>query len=73
MKNTIKYLTLLTVLTSASSCKKYLEQAPDLRASINTPAKVSELLVTAYPRGNYIAFCEAASDNAEDKGIAATD
>ncbi|WEK19020.1 MAG: RagB/SusD family nutrient uptake outer membrane protein [Candidatus Pedobacter colombiensis] len=73
MKHTIKYLTLIAILTSASSCKKYLEQAPDLRATINTPAKVSELLVTAYPRGSYITFCEAASDNAEDKGIAATD
>jgi hypothetical protein len=73
MKHTIKYITIIAILISVSSCKKYLEQAPDLRATINTPEKVSELLVSAYPRGNYIPFCEAASDNAEDKGIGATD
>lgn len=71
MKNTIKYLTLLALVSTTVSCKKFLEQAPDLRATLNTPEKVSELLVTAYPHASYIPFCEAASDNAGDKGDAA--
>ncbi|WP_442588375.1 RagB/SusD family nutrient uptake outer membrane protein [Pedobacter sp. AW31-3R] len=72
MKHTIKYLTLIVLVTSASGCKKYLETAPDLRATLNTPAKVSELLTTAYPKASYITFCEAISDNADDKGPAAS-
>lgn len=71
MKNTIKYIMLGTLALSASGCKKYLETSPDLRATLNTPAKVSELLTTAYPKASYITFCEAMSDNADDKGPAA--
>lgn len=71
MKNTIKYITLIALTLSASGCKKYLETTPDLRATLNTPAKVSELLTTAYPKASYITFCEAMSDNADDKGPAA--
>ena len=73
MKNTIKYLVLIVMAISASSCKKYLETAPDLRATLNTPAKVSELLTTAYPKASYVTFCEAISDNADDKGPAASE
>lgn len=62
---------LLLVLVFASSCEKYLETAPDQRADVNTPEKVSELLASAYPQGNYITFLEAMSDNAADKGPAA--
>ncbi len=70
MKNSIKYIILITLIISASGCKKYLEKSPDLRATVNTPEKVSELLTTAYPHASYITFCESASDNAEDKGDA---
>lgn len=71
MKNSIKYITLIILVTCVSSCKKYLETTPDLRASLNTPAKVSELLATAYPHANYIPFTEGMSDNVDDKGGAA--
>jgi len=49
-----------------SGCEDYLEQLPDQRTQLNTPEKVSELLVTAYPAGNYITFSEAMSDNVTD-------
>ncbi|MRG49124.1 RagB/SusD family nutrient uptake outer membrane protein [Chitinophaga sp. SYP-B3965] len=65
MKKIALYTILLSSLT-VSSCKKYLEQAPDQRADLNTPEKVSELLVSAYPRANYFTFCEAMSDNVTD-------
>lgn len=71
MKKSIKYITLIVLATSAVSCKKYLETSPDLRATLNTPAKVSELLATAYPQANYIPFTEGMSDNVDDKGGAA--
>jgi hypothetical protein len=71
MKNKIKYLTLVLLTASLTGCEKFLETAPDLRATLNTPEKVSELLTTAYPQANYITFLEAMSDNADDKGIAA--
>jgi hypothetical protein len=51
------------------SCKKYLDQAPDNRAEINTVDKLSQLLSTAYPSSDYLTFTEFASDNAEDKGV----
>ncbi len=72
MKN-IQLTSLMIVLCAllSASCNKYLETPPDLRAEINTPEKVSELLTSAYPQANYIPFMEAMSDNAGDKGIAA--
>ena len=36
---------------------------------MNSPEKVSQLLGTAYPQANYMAFCESISDNVADKGI----
>ncbi len=53
----------------APSCKKYLDQAPDNRAEINTVDKVAQLVSTAYPTADYLTFTEFASDNAEDKGV----
>lgn len=54
-------------------CKKYLETLPDNRIDLSDPAnitvgKVSELLVNAYPKANYMGFCESMSDNVADKG-----
>ena len=54
-------------------CKKYLEKEPDNRASLSSPAKVSQLLASAYPLGSYMAFNEAMSDNAGDKGAGTFD
>jgi hypothetical protein len=50
------------------SCKKYLDQTPDMRAEINTVDKVAQLLVSAYPKNNYLAMAETYSDNVVDKG-----
>jgi len=51
-----------------TGCKKYLETTPDNRASLDTPEKVAQLLGTAYPQANYMAFAESISDNVDDKG-----
>ncbi|MCY1504974.1 Starch-binding associating with outer membrane [compost metagenome] len=52
-----------------TSCKKFLEQSPDMRAEINTVDKVAQLLVSAYPKNNYLAMTETYSDNVVDKGF----
>ena len=69
MKRLLSY-TAFTLLLG-TSCKKFLEQPPDNRAVLNSPEKVSQLLGTAYPQANYMAFCESISDNVADKGIGA--
>lgn len=68
MKKILLYISLMLLL---GSCKKFLEKAPDNRAVLNSPGKVSQLLGTAYPQANYMAFSESISDNVADKGIGA--
>lgn len=65
MKTRYLYIAAVALL-AGTSCSKYLEQAPDQRAVLNTPEKVSELLVSAYPNASYFTFTEAMSDNAMD-------
>jgi len=67
----IPFFALALVLTGG--CKKFLEHSPDQRTQINSVDKVAQLLTSAYPEANYIAFAEAASDNMEDKGPEVTD
>ncbi len=58
----------ISVLT-LSGCTKYLDKSPDSSwTELDTPEKVTQLLGTAYPKANYIVFCEAMSDNVTDKG-----
>ena len=59
----IKFILLFAAVLMLSSCEKYLSTVPDQRAVLDKPEAVSELLVNAYPKGNYMAFCEAMSDN----------
>jgi hypothetical protein len=74
----MKFFTRVTVigccLITISGCDKYLDKSPDSTwTELDTPAKVSQLLGTAYPQANYIVFAEAMSDNVEDKGAGVTD
>ncbi len=66
MKNTILYLSLL-LLTAMAGCNKFLDKEPDNRAKLNSPEKVSQLLATAYPGANYMAFAESSTDNVADR------
>lgn len=68
MKKLLIYIGLITGTLALPGCKKYLETLPDNRTVITTPEQVSQLLATAYPHGTYMLFCEALSDNVEDKG-----
>lgn len=62
-----KYISILLIAGfGVTGCEDFLSQVPDNRAMLNSKEKIAELLVTAYPEGNYIPFCEAMSDNVED-------
>ena len=65
MKN-IKITLSLLVLISISSCDEFLSETPDNRTQIDTPEKISELLVNAYPNGTYMDIAETMSDNVFD-------
>jgi starch-binding outer membrane protein, SusD/RagB family len=65
-KYILQLLTAVYLVTGLFSCKKFLETLPDQRTELNSPEKVAELLVSAYPGGNHVAFTEAMSDNATD-------
>lgn len=73
MNKLITYFSFYALLLMTTGCKKFLEQPPDNRAVLNSPEKVSQLLGTAYPQANYMAFCESISDNVADKGIGGLD
>ncbi|WP_461788446.1 RagB/SusD family nutrient uptake outer membrane protein [Pedobacter sp.] len=63
MKKIFNYILAVSFIISATGCEKFLDQAPDQRTELNSPQKVSELLVTAYSAGNYAQVAEAMSDN----------
>ncbi|MFY0254121.1 RagB/SusD family nutrient uptake outer membrane protein [Chitinophaga sp. 30R24] len=68
MKKSLINICLIVGIVAMAGCKKYLEKLPDNRTVITTPQQVAQLLTTAYPHASYMLFCEAMSDNAEDKG-----
>jgi hypothetical protein len=69
-KNLIPVLIMSLLLLTG--CKKFLEQLPDQRTVLDSPEKVSELLVSAYPQGSYIDVCESMSDNVVENPFATT-
>src|SRR5688572_22141625 len=73
MYKLITYFSFYALLLTTISCKKFLEKNPDNRASLESPEQVSQLLGTAYPQSNYMAFCESISDNVSDKGTGGLD
>ncbi|MBU2997190.1 RagB/SusD family nutrient uptake outer membrane protein [Cellulophaga baltica] len=58
---------LLIFALTIVSCEDYLSEVPDNRTEIDSPEKISELLVIAYPEANYMDFAETMSDNVSDK------
>lgn len=66
-KYILPILTIAGVL-SCTSCNDYLDEMPDNRAELNTEAKIISLLVSAYPKNDYVMCAEMASDNTDDYG-----
>lgn len=71
MKN-LKITLLLLTLAVVSSCDDFLSEKPDNRTEINTPEKITEILVNAYPQMSYFDIAETMSDNVFDSGLAET-
>lgn len=55
-------------IASLSACDSFLDKMPDNRTELNSKAKVSQLLVSAYPTGTFIQMAELMSDNTIDQG-----
>ncbi|MBA2762625.1 MAG: RagB/SusD family nutrient uptake outer membrane protein, partial [Segetibacter sp.] len=73
MKKTFFYAFCCLLMAALTGCNKFLDKAPDNRAVVNSPEKVSQLLGTAYPQANYQAFAETMSDNVTDIGNGSSD
>lgn len=71
MKN-LKITLSLLVLLSITSCDDFLSEKPDNRTEIDTPDKISEVLVNAYPQMSYFDIAETMSDNVFDSGMVQT-
>jgi hypothetical protein len=72
MKN-IKITLSLLILITLTSCDDFLSEVPDNRTQIDTPEKISELLVTAYPDRTYMLMAETMSDNVFDSDMQDSD
>lgn len=65
MKNSKIFLSLAAILW-LTSCNDMLSELPDNRTVVDSPEKISEILVNAYPTGTYMDFTETMSDNTYD-------
>ncbi|MGC3978831.1 MAG: RagB/SusD family nutrient uptake outer membrane protein [Paludibacteraceae bacterium] len=64
MKKTIYIFILLSL--AFFSCDDFLDKSPDSRVEIDTPEKISKLLISGYSDGNYAVINELSSDNMVD-------
>ena len=53
---------------TVSSCNDFLDEMPDNRTELDTPEKITKLLVTAYPTTSWNLLAEFSSDNTDDNG-----
>lgn len=51
-----------------TSCNSYLNETPDNRAEIDSEAKITEILLSAYPTTYFALLTELSSDNTDDNG-----
>lgn len=62
----VKIILGLLAFVSLQGCSDFLSETPDNRTELNSPEKISELLVNAYPQTNYMYFTEMMTDNVGD-------
>ncbi|MCD7899102.1 MAG: RagB/SusD family nutrient uptake outer membrane protein [Bacteroides sp.] len=55
-----------------TACNDFLDEMPDNRTEIDTPEKITKLLISAYSQNLPILVHEQMSDNVTDRGIAYT-
>lgn len=67
-KNILLSLLATALLGGLSSCDDFLDTMPDKRTDVDTPSKVRDLLLSAYPTLHPTLMFEFMSDNYEDNG-----
>ncbi len=68
-KNNILTSVLLSLgMVAMTGCDGFLDKLPDNRAEIDTESKIQSLLVSAYPRNDFMLLTEFMSDNVDDMG-----
>lgn len=67
MKKNSLIICLLSVFTFVS-CNDFLDELPDKRAELDTPEKIAQMLVSAYPTELPTLMFEMMSDNITDNG-----
>ena len=68
MKRIKIYLYILAIASVSTSCSDFLDKVPDERTQIDSPDKLSALLVNAYPKVSYAALVNSRCDNITDFG-----
>lgn len=68
IKNILLLFPVAAALGSLSSCNDFLDTIPDQRTDVDTPVKVRDLLLSAYPTLHPTLLFEFMSDNYEDNG-----
>lgn len=66
MKNNIYILSFIVFSFLVSSCNDFLDEIPDNRTEIDTPEKVKQLLISAYPKTSFVYLTEMMSDNSDE-------
>ncbi len=62
----ISIYTIIVTLLLLVSCNDFLDTLPDNRTMLDSPKKIEQLLVTAYPTANISVIAELSSDNFVD-------
>ncbi len=62
----VKILVAALVVLSLNGCSDFLSETPDNRTQLDSPEKISELLVNAYVGRTYMGFTESMTDNFVD-------
>ena len=62
----LKYITGIVAGVALMGCSSFLEENPDQRTKIDSPDKIKELLVFAYPKANNFYALEMMTDNVDD-------
>ena len=62
-------LSIIALGMGLTSCNDFLDKLPDNRTEANTEEKIQQLLVSAYPTSDHMAFTELASDNTDELAI----
>ncbi len=68
MKKINTYIFTVIAAVVFFSCDDFLDTMPDNRLEINTKEKITQLLVSAYPKNSAALIAELSSDNARDNG-----